>query len=93
MKTNGRGTRTLNVLKRFLEHRHLPVILAMGAILVMLPALKMGLVLDDLPERAVALRPDQFHHECMRQAILQIPALSRPSSGIFSSTAVRKTRR
>ena len=60
MKTNGRGTRTLNVLKRFLEHRHLPVILAMGAILVMLPALKMGLVLDDLPERAVALRPDQL---------------------------------
>jgi hypothetical protein len=60
MKTNGIGTRTLNVLKRFLEHRHLPVILAIGAILVMLPALKMGLRLDDLPERAVALKPSQL---------------------------------
>lgn len=50
----------LNVLKRFLEHRHLPAILAIGAILVMLPALKIGLVADDLPQRAVELRPDQL---------------------------------
>ena len=49
-----------NVLKRFLEHRYLPAILAIGAILVMLPALKTGLVMDDLPQRAVELRPDQL---------------------------------
>ncbi len=47
-------------IRRFLSHNHLPVFLAIGAVLVMLPALKMGLVLDDLPERAVALRPDQL---------------------------------
>ena len=50
----------LKVLKRFLEHRHLPAALAIGAILVMLPALKIGLVADDLPQRAVELRPDQL---------------------------------
>ena len=49
-----------NVLKRFLEHRYLPAILAIGAILVMLPALETGLVMDDLPQRAVELRPDQL---------------------------------
>src|ERR1035441_2214180 len=50
----------LKVLKRFLEHRHLPAALAIGAILVMLPALKIGLVADDLPQRAVELRPGQL---------------------------------
>ena len=50
----------LNVLKRFLEQRHLPAALAIGAIVVMLPALKLGLIADDLPQRAVELRPDQL---------------------------------
>ena len=50
----------LNVLKRFLEHRYLPAVLAMGAILVMLPALKTGLGLDDLVQRAVELKPSQL---------------------------------
>ena len=53
-------TTILNVLKRFLEHRYLPAILAIGAILVMLPALKTGLMADDLVQRAVELRPDQL---------------------------------
>jgi hypothetical protein len=60
MKTNGTGTRVLDFSKRFLEHRYLPAILAIGAILVMLPALKTGLFWDDLPERAVALKPSQL---------------------------------
>ena len=50
----------LDFSKRFLEHRHLPAILAIGAILVMLPALKTGLMADDLVQRAVELRPDQL---------------------------------
>jgi len=50
----------LDLLKRLLAHRYLAAVLAIGAILVMLPALHMGLVLDDLPQRAVALRPDQL---------------------------------
>src|SRR5208337_933980 len=50
----------LNILKRFLSHRYLPAVLAIAAILVMLPALKTGLVLDDLPQRAIELRPDQL---------------------------------
>jgi hypothetical protein len=59
-KTNGTGTRILDFSKRFLEHRYLPAILAIGAILVMLPALKTGLFWDDLPQRAVALKPSQL---------------------------------
>jgi hypothetical protein len=60
MKTNGIGTRVLDFSKRFLEHRYLPAILAIGVILVMLPALKTGLMADDLVQRAVELRPDQL---------------------------------
>ena len=60
MKANGTGIRVLNFLKRFLEHRRLPAMLAIGAMLVMLPALKLGLIADDLPQRAVELRPDQL---------------------------------
>ncbi|MGA2280125.1 MAG: hypothetical protein ABSG80_07475 [Verrucomicrobiota bacterium] len=60
MKTNGTGTRVLDFLKRFLAHRYLPAVLAIGAILAMFPALKTGLVLDDLPQRAVELRPSQL---------------------------------
>ncbi len=50
----------LDFLKRFLEHRHLPAALAIGAILVMVPALKTGLVLDDLIQRTVELKPGQL---------------------------------
>jgi hypothetical protein len=59
-KTNSIGTRVLDFSKRFLSHRYLPAILAIGAILVMLPAVKTGLVLDDLMQRAVELKPSQL---------------------------------
>jgi hypothetical protein len=59
-KTKGTGTRARDFSKRFLEHRYLPAILAIGAILVMLSALKTGLMADDLVQRAVELRPDQL---------------------------------
>ena len=59
-KTNGIGTRVLDFSRRFLAHRYLPAILAIGAILVMLPALKTGLFWDDLPQRAIELRPSQL---------------------------------
>jgi hypothetical protein len=54
------GSRVLDWLNRFLSHRHLPIFLALGAILVMLPALKSGLMADDLVQRSVELRPDQL---------------------------------
>jgi hypothetical protein len=60
MKTEGTSRAILAFAKKFLEHRYLPVFLAIGAILVMLPALKTGLMLDDLVQRAVELRPDQL---------------------------------
>ena len=59
-KTKGTGTRARDFSKRFLEHRYLPAILTIGAILVMLSALKTGLMADDLVQRAVELRPDQL---------------------------------
>jgi hypothetical protein len=60
MKTNGIGAKMLGFLKKLLEHRHLPAILAIGAILVMLPALKIDLAVDDLMQRAVELKPSQL---------------------------------
>ncbi len=50
----------LAFLRRCLEYRLLPIILALGAIVVMLPAVKLGLIADDLPQRAVELKPDQL---------------------------------
>ena len=47
-------------MKAWLEHRYLPVILALGAILLMLPAFKAGLFMDDLVQRAVELKPEQL---------------------------------
>ena len=52
-------TRALNLFQRWLEHPRLPAMLALGAILVMLPALKLGLVADDLLQHVIALPPDQ----------------------------------
>ncbi len=46
--------------KRLLAHRYLPAALAIGAILVMLPALKTGLLTDDLLQRVVELKPSQL---------------------------------
>jgi hypothetical protein len=57
---NRAGTRALDFFKRWLGHRYLPAMLAIGAILVMLPAFKAGLVLDDWGQRAVEIRPDQL---------------------------------
>src|SRR5436190_3544746 len=57
---NRAGTRALDFFKRWLGHQRLPVFLAIGAVLVMLPALKVGLVADDLVQRAAELRPDQL---------------------------------
>ncbi|MGB7747457.1 MAG: hypothetical protein WBN75_09235 [Verrucomicrobiia bacterium] len=60
MMANRTGDRVLNYLKKFLSQRQLSVFLALGAILIMWPALKTGLMADDLVQRAVELRPDQL---------------------------------
>ena len=60
MKSDGTGNKVWALFRRFLEHRYLPVFLAIGAIAVMLPALKTGLVADDLMQRSVELRPSQL---------------------------------
>ncbi len=60
MKTEATGSAILAFTKRLLEHRYLPVMLAIGAIVVMLPAWKTGLMADDLVQRAVELRPGQL---------------------------------
>ena len=52
--------RVWDFTKRCLAHRYLPAALAIVAVLVMLPALNLGLAADDLIQRAVALRPSQL---------------------------------
>ena len=78
MTANRAGTRVLDFLKRFLAHRYLPVVLAIGAIVFMLPALKLGLIADDLPQRAVELRPDQLPPRMQETG-------NPPDSGRFST--------
>jgi len=69
----------LDFLKRFLEYRHLPAILAIGAILVMLPALKTGFGSDDLLQRVVELKPSQLPPRMHETGMLA------PDSGSFST--------
>ena len=69
----------LDFLKRFLSHRYLPAALAIGAILVMLPALKTGLFWDDLMQRAVELKPSQLPPRMHETGMLP------PDSGSFST--------
>ena len=47
-------TRALNLLQRWLEHPRLPAMLALGAVLVMLPALNLSLLMDNLVQRLIA---------------------------------------
>jgi hypothetical protein len=74
-------TRAFNLFQRWLEHPRLPAMLALGAVLVMLPALKLGLVADDLPQRMIALPPTQVPPRIYDTGI-------PPDSGSFS-TVVR----
>src|SRR5208282_5617625 len=75
---NQTATRLLDLFSRFLSHRYLPAILAIGAVVVMLPALNLGLVMDDLPQRAVELRPDQLPPRMQETG-------NPPDSGRFST--------
>ena len=78
-KTNGIGTPVLDFSKRFFEYRYLPVILAIGAILVMLPALKTGFGSDDLLQRVVELKPGQLPPRMHETGMLA------PDSGSFGT--------
>ena len=51
------------MLKRILESRYLPWAVAVIAIVVMLPAVKTGLVMDDLAQRPPQLPPSQIPPE------------------------------
>ena len=48
------------MLKKFFESKHLPWILGVAAVIVMLPALKTGLLMDDLIQRIPELKPSQI---------------------------------
>jgi hypothetical protein len=47
-------------VKRFLESKHLPLVLGIFAVLIMLPVLKNGLAMDDLAQRIPQLEPSQI---------------------------------
>ena len=83
--TKGLGNGIAELLKRLLEYRHLPVLLAAGAMLAMLPALKTGLVVDDLIQRPFQFKASQLP---MRMQELLPPdsgSLRRVLSGLFGS--------
>jgi len=55
------GRRIVSFLRRVLEHRHLPAILAIVGFTIMLPALTTGLLNDDLCQRAELIGPSSFN--------------------------------
>ncbi len=75
---NARGI--LTRIENLLNHRHLPLILAAGAILLMLPSLRLGLIADDLPQRMIELRPDQFPARIQETGMLPAGAGPFPCS-------------
>ena len=48
------------MLRQFLKSKHLPWILSVAAVVMMLPALKTGLMVDDLIQRIPQLKPSQI---------------------------------
>ncbi len=48
------------IVKRLVKSKHLPWILGVAAVVMMLPALKTGLVMDDLVQRIPQLKPSQI---------------------------------
>lgn len=52
-----RWTRTV---RECLGHRRLPLVFAVGAVLLRLPALGAGLFMDDLVQRVIELRPEEL---------------------------------
>ena len=52
--------RILWLLRRGLGHRYLPLVLAVAAFVIMLPALKTGLITDDLIHRSMLVEPSEL---------------------------------
>ena len=55
-----RESKLLSAVQGGLAHRFLPVILAVIAFLIMLPAINSGLAMDDLLQRTIQLKPEQI---------------------------------
>jgi len=57
-------------VKRFLKSKYLPLVLSISAVLMMLPALKTGLVMDDLIQRTPQLKGSQISPELHKTGML-----------------------
>jgi hypothetical protein len=66
-------------IRRGLEHRFLPIVLAVAGIVVMLPAIRSGLMMDDLVQGTIEMR-----HERLPSRIYDT-GMVPPSSGKFST--------
>ncbi len=54
------GNKFLFYVKKTLEYKYLPIILAIAAVIFMLPSLKLGLLMDDMLQRIPQLEPSQI---------------------------------
>jgi hypothetical protein len=68
--------RILWLLRRGLGHRYLPLVLAVAAFVIMLAALKAGLITDDLIHRSMLVEPSELP-ERLRLSVLT--AMSKSS--------------
>ena len=58
------------IVKRFVKSKHLPWVFGVVAVVMMLPALKTGLVMDDLIQRIPQLKPSQIPPELYKTGMV-----------------------
>jgi hypothetical protein len=81
----GAGKEVMERLKRLLGHRQFPVWLALGAVLLMLPALKTGLVADDLVLRLLQFKLNELPPQIQELVPPDTGTLPRVLSSFFAS--------
>ncbi len=79
------GQKVIGWLRVLLEHRHLPVALATGAILLMVPAVKTGLMADDLVQRPIQFKADGVASSMAELLPHDTGTLYRVLAGLFGS--------
>jgi hypothetical protein len=83
--TRSLRNRIIEFFKRLLGHRQLPTLLAAGAILAMLPALKTGLAMDDLIQRPFQFKASQLPVRMRELLPPDSGSLRRVLAGLFGS--------
>lgn len=92
LKTTMKARGIFASLRRVLAHRHLPVVLAVAAFIIMLPALRAGLLNDDLCHRAELIGLSRINEQLFDVGLADEDSgrLSKAVSDLFVSVSPDK---